>query len=70
MEEVGAEVTRYRAGDVVGVSIIVGCCRQCQPCKSSKEQYCNKRILTYNDVYLDGKPTHGGFSSTMVVDQK
>ncbi|GLJ15810.1 hypothetical protein SUGI_0260740 [Cryptomeria japonica] len=33
------------------------------------EQYCSKRIWTYNGVYPDGKPTHGGFSSTMVVDQ-
>ncbi|TVU08254.1 hypothetical protein EJB05_41651, partial [Eragrostis curvula] len=44
LEEVGAAVTKYRAGDVVGVGIVVGCCRQCYPCKSSNEQYCNKKI--------------------------
>jgi cinnamyl-alcohol dehydrogenase len=70
VEEVGAEVTKYRAGDVVGVGIVVGCCRQCHPCKSNNEQYCNKKIWTYNDLYPDGTPTHGGFSSAMVVDQK
>ncbi|CAL5048857.1 unnamed protein product [Urochloa decumbens] len=70
VEEVGAEVTKFRAGDVVGVGLIVGCCRQCHPCKSSNEQYCPKKIWSYNDVYPDGKPTQGGFSSAMVVDQK
>ncbi|KAG2607402.1 probable cinnamyl alcohol dehydrogenase [Panicum virgatum] len=70
VEEVGAEVTKFRAGDVVGVGLIVGCCRQCRPCKSSNEQYCSKKIWSYNDVYPDGKPTQGGFSSAMVVDQK
>ncbi|GJN38900.1 hypothetical protein PR202_gb27981 [Eleusine coracana subsp. coracana] len=70
VEEVGTEVTKYRAGDVVGIGLIVGCCRQCHPCKSNNEQYCNKKIWSYNDVYTDGKPTHGGFSSAMVVDQK
>ncbi|TKW22214.1 hypothetical protein SEVIR_4G214800v4 [Setaria viridis] len=70
VEEVGAEVTKFHAGDVVGVGLIVGCCRQCHPCKSSNEQYCSKKIWSYNDVYPDGKPTRGGFSSAMVVDQK
>lgn len=70
VSEVGAEVTKFRAGDIVGVGLIVGCCRQCHPCTSSNEQYCNKKIWSYNDVYPDGKPTQGGFSSAMVVDQK
>lgn len=68
--EVGPEVTRFQLGDVVGVGVIVGCCRSCQPCKSDVEQYCNKRIWSYNDVYTDGKPTQGGFASAMTVDQK
>ncbi|KAI8532743.1 hypothetical protein RHMOL_Rhmol11G0237300 [Rhododendron molle] len=40
------------------------------PCKSDVEQYCNKKIWSYNDVYTDGKPTQGGFAGSMVVDQK
>ncbi|KAF8687839.1 hypothetical protein HU200_042781 [Digitaria exilis] len=70
VSEVGAEVTKFTAGDIVGVGLIVGCCRQCHPCASSNEQYCSKKIWSYNDVYTDGKPTQGGFSSAMVVDQK
>ncbi|KAG6408954.1 hypothetical protein SASPL_131982 [Salvia splendens] len=68
--EVGSDVTKFRAGDVVGVGCIVGCCGSCRPCKADIEQYCNKKIWSYNDVYTDGKPTQGGFANAMVVDQK
>nr|ADU64756.1 cinnamyl alcohol dehydrogenase [Hevea brasiliensis]ADU64757.1 cinnamyl alcohol dehydrogenase [Hevea brasiliensis] len=68
--EVGSEVTNFRVGDVVGVGVIVGCCRNCNPCKSDVEQYCNKKIWSYNDVYTDGKTTQGGFAQSMIVDQK
>ncbi|KAM0884122.1 hypothetical protein ACQ4PT_031196 [Festuca glaucescens] len=70
VEEVGPEVSKYTVGDVVGVGGIVGCCRNCRPCNANDEQYCSKKIWTYNDVYTDGRPTQGGFSSAMVVDQK
>nr|CAB3470946.1 unnamed protein product [Digitaria exilis] len=49
VSEVGAEVTKFTAGDIVGVGLIVGCCRQCHPCASSNEQYCSKKIWSYND---------------------
>lgn len=68
--EVGAEVSRFRVGDLVGSGCIVGCCRQCGSCKANIEQYCNKKIWSYNDVNPDGTPTMGGFASAMVVDQK
>ncbi|XP_052210982.1 cinnamyl alcohol dehydrogenase 1-like [Diospyros lotus] len=68
--EVGSSVSRFKLGDTVGVGCIVGCCRNCSPCESDKEQYCNKKIWSYNDVYTDGKPTQGGFAPAIVVDQK
>uniref|UniRef100_A0A2P2KTS3 Alcohol dehydrogenase n=1 Tax=Rhizophora mucronata TaxID=61149 RepID=A0A2P2KTS3_RHIMU len=68
--EVGSKVTSFRVGDIVGVGAVVGCCRACRPCKADNEQYCNKKIWSYNDVYTDGKPTQGGFAESMVVDQK
>ncbi|KAF9621947.1 hypothetical protein IFM89_029167 [Coptis chinensis] len=68
--EVGSDVTKFKVGDCVGVGALVGSCRQCHPCKSNIEQYCGKRIWSYNDVYTDGKPTQGGFAGEMVVDQK
>ncbi|KVI10808.1 hypothetical protein Ccrd_010790, partial [Cynara cardunculus var. scolymus] len=68
--EVGPEVTKFKVGDCVGVGCLVGCCDSCLPCKAEVEQYCNKKIWSYNDVYTDGKPTQGGFASSMVVHQK
>ncbi|CAH9110533.1 unnamed protein product [Cuscuta epithymum] len=68
--EVGAGVGKFKEGERVGVGLIVGCCRDCRPCKQGIEQYCPKKIWNCNDVYTDGKPTQGGFSSHIVVDQK
>ncbi|KAI3769947.1 hypothetical protein L6452_01062 [Arctium lappa] len=68
--EVGPEVTKFKVGDCVGVGCLVGCCATCRPCKAEVEQYCNKKIWSYNDVYTDGKPTQGGFANSMVVHQK
>ncbi|KAL9231717.1 hypothetical protein vseg_006908 [Gypsophila vaccaria] len=68
--EVGSQVTKFKVGDRVGVGLIVQTCRNCHPCQSEEEQYCNKKIWSYNDVYTDGKPTQGGFASHTVVDQK
>lgn len=68
--EVGPDVSKFRVGEIVGAGCIVGCCRECRSCKANIEQYCNKKIWSYNDVYTDGKPTMGGFASAMIVDQK
>lgn len=67
--EIGSEVKKFKVGERVGVGCIVGSCRSCGNCNQSMEQYCSKRIWTYNDVNHDGTPTQGGFASTMVVDQ-
>lgn len=67
--EVGSSVTKFTVGEIVGVGCLVGSCRNCSLCKSDKEQYCNKKIWSYNDVYTDGKPTQGGFAPCMIVDQ-
>lgn len=68
--ELGSEVKRLAIGDIVGVGCIISSCGECSACHSNLEQYCNKVILTYNDIYKDGNPTQGGFSSAMVVHQK
>ncbi|KAG6426709.1 hypothetical protein SASPL_110936 [Salvia splendens] len=47
------DMTKFRAGDVVGVGCIVGCYGSCRPCKTDIEQYCNKKIWSYNDL-MDG----------------
>ncbi|CAN0846296.1 Probable cinnamyl alcohol dehydrogenase [Linum grandiflorum] len=68
--EVGSDVTKFKTGDIVGVGLLVGCCRSCRACDADIEQYCNKKIWSYNDVYTDGNPTQGGFAESMIVDQK
>ncbi|XP_076934359.1 cinnamyl alcohol dehydrogenase 1-like [Bidens hawaiensis] len=68
--EVGPEVTKFAVGDCVGVGCLVGCCGSCRPCNAEVEQYCNKKIWSYNDVYIDGRPTQGGFAGSMIVHQK
>ncbi|CAA0841003.1 Cinnamyl alcohol dehydrogenase 4 [Striga hermonthica] len=67
--EVGRQVKKFKSGDIVGVGGIVGSCGECSLCKSNLEQYCSKKVFTYNHMYNDGTPTHGGFSSAMVVHQ-
>ena len=68
---VGAEVTRFRPGDLAGVGCLVDSCRECAPCKAGLEQYCEKGMIgTYNgpDEHLGGH-TFGGYSARIVVDE-
>src|SRR5262245_15676981 len=47
---VGSAVTRWRAGDTVGVGCFVDSCRDCEACRAGEEQYCARGMtLTYND---------------------
>src|ERR1700742_4759156 len=36
----GAEVSRFKEGDLVGVGCMVDSCQHCDPCKHGLEQYC------------------------------
>lgn len=69
---VGAEVTRYKVGDTVGVGCLVDSCRHCSSCKHDLEQYCeNGSTLTYAGTDRhDGTPTYGGYSNTIVVSDR
>ncbi|WP_426748751.1 NAD(P)-dependent alcohol dehydrogenase [Myxococcus faecalis] len=69
---VGANVTRFKAGDAVGVGCMVDSCRACTSCKDGLEQYCEQGgpTVTYNGrERRSQQPTFGGYSSAMVVDQ-
>ena len=67
----GNKVTKFRAGDKVGVGCFVDSCRSCAQCEQGLEQYCQQGMTgTYNAVERDGKtPTFGGYSSQIVVDE-
>lgn len=70
--EVGAGVSRFKAGDWVGVGCLVDSCQECASCKEGLEQYCeNGMTLTYNgrDRH-DGSITYGGYSEAIVVSEK
>jgi uncharacterized zinc-type alcohol dehydrogenase-like protein len=68
--DVGSAVTKYKAGDLVGVGCMVAADLTCNECKADYEQFCPNRILTYNspDEHLGGV-TYGGYSESIVVDE-
>ena len=70
--KVGSAVSKWKAGDTVGVGCFVDSCRECAPCKGGEEQYCDKGMTgTYNSVERDSKlPTYGGYSTRITVDEK
>ncbi|MFN8391164.1 MAG: NAD(P)-dependent alcohol dehydrogenase [Bdellovibrionota bacterium] len=71
--QVGAEVTKFKVGDLAAVGCLVDSCRKCPSCKDGLEQYCDTggMVFTYNspDKHQPGKPTYGGYSTHIVVDQ-
>jgi uncharacterized zinc-type alcohol dehydrogenase-like protein len=68
--QVGAKVTRFKAGDVVGVGCFVDSCRECHNCQEGLEQFCEKgMVATYNSKLPDGSVTFGGYSSQITVDE-
>ena len=71
VRQVGAQVSRYKVGDVVGVGCFVDSCRTCSSCHAGLEQYCEGHlVLTYNGTEKDQKtPTYGGYSNVLVVDE-
>lgn len=68
--EVGSKVNKVKVGDKVGVGCLVGACHSCDDCNNDLEVYCSKMILTYSNIYDDGTITYGGYSDTMVADER
>ncbi|AHJ66880.1 NAD(P)-dependent alcohol dehydrogenase [Granulibacter bethesdensis] len=69
--DAGAEVTKFRVGDTVGVGCMVGSCGRCGSCRDGLEQYCETGFNpTYNgqDPVIGG-PTFGGYADSIVVDE-
>ncbi len=69
---VGSAVTRFKAGDTVGVGCMVDSCQHCASCQAGLEQYCEQGATwTYNDKdRQDGSLTFGGYSERVVVSDK
>jgi alcohol dehydrogenase (NADP+) len=69
---VGAEVTRFKLGDSVGVGCMVDSCQHCAACEQGLEQYCEEgHTLTYGSKDRhDGMPTYGGYSEKIVATER
>ena len=70
--EAGADVTHFKVGQIVGVGCMVDSCQHCASCAEGLEQYCESGMTgTYNspDKHAGGV-TYGGYSKTIVVDEK
>ncbi|KAL6954210.1 cinnamyl-alcohol dehydrogenase, partial [Sarracenia purpurea var. burkii] len=67
--DIGSKVKKFKVGDRVGVGCMVGACHSCDNCAADLENYCPKKIRTYNNTYLDGTITYGGYSDHMVANE-
>ena len=68
---VGAQVSRFAVGDLVGVGCMVDSCRHCASCEEGLEQYCENGFTgTYNGPVFGGENTYGGYAERIVVDQR
>ncbi len=71
VSQVGKDVKKFKAGDIAGVGCMVDSDRTCENCKAGDEQFCvSGATFTYNspDKHT-GKPTYGGYSNQIVVDE-
>jgi uncharacterized zinc-type alcohol dehydrogenase-like protein len=67
----GAQVKKFKEGDIAAVGCMVDSCRTCQNCKDDLEQFCEAGVIfTYNspDKHIGGM-TYGGYSEGVVVDE-
>ena len=71
VSKVGAQVTGYKPGDMVGVGCLGDSDRDCPACAADMEQFCPNGVFTYNspDKHLGGV-TYGGYSESIVVDER
>jgi len=68
---VGADVTRFKVGDSVGVGCMVDACGHCVACEQGHEQHCFEgATFTYGGAdRIDGTTTQGGYSEKIVVKE-
>ena len=69
--KVGSGVKKFKVGDIAAVGCMVDSDGTCPNCKEGLEQFCPNLTLTYNfpDKHTGGV-TYGGYSDSVVVDQR
>src|SRR5688572_14182449 len=72
VRKVGSAVTKYKAGDVVGVGCLVDSDHTCPNCREGLEQFCPNGTLTYGspDKHGTAPVTYGGYSDSIVVHER
>lgn len=85
VRDVGAAVTKFAVGDIVGVGCMIDSCQTCEPCRAGDENYCegpNSWLATYNGPMVPAKKaadhanhygrdnTYGGYSDVIVVREE
>ncbi len=69
--KVGSAATKFKPGDLAAVGCLVDSDRTCPECQAGQEQFCPNLTLTYNfPDKLSGGVTYGGYSDSIVVDQR
>src|SRR5450755_1468410 len=71
VRKVGAGVTMFTPGDLVGVGCLIDSDETCPQCRAGFEQFCPNVTFTFNspDKYSGGV-TYGGYSESIVVDER
>jgi uncharacterized zinc-type alcohol dehydrogenase-like protein len=71
VSKVGSAVSKFKPGDLAAVGCMVDSDGTCPECQAGLEQFCPNMSLTYNfpDKHLGGV-TYGGYSDSIVVDQR
>ncbi len=69
--KIGSAVNKFKPGDLAAVGCMVDSDGTCAECRAGFEQFCPNMTLTFNspDKHLGGV-TFGGYSESIVVDQK
>lgn len=69
--QAGKAVKKFKPGDIAAVGCLVDSDRTCAECNAGLEQFCPNAVLTYNgpDKHLGGV-TYGGYSDSVVVDER
>ena len=67
----GAQASRFKVGERIGVGVFVDSCRTCENCRGGLQQYCSAGMTpTYNGYERDATTiAYGGYSSQFVVDE-
>jgi len=68
---VGANVKKFKVGDLAGVGVMVDSCKTCKTCAKDLEQYCEEGFVgTYNNKERNSDNiTMGGYATQIVVDE-